>query len=206
MKVFLPAGLEVTFQVGQGSIVGGGGSDICIFGGGGSDICQYDHRYTLGDGTLSCLLHESKLTELLEWPLGGTSSEVLIIQFLPLPPPPPEFGGGLGQLYQYPPPKLILAVVAYNWFALLHSATPPTTQNRHPPPRVPSTAWSTLNLLWNEGQQCWRAQTGWMVINGRFWRPCNHHNWDRESKSEICVYKIFVYCLLGSGSHRHLYC
>ena len=101
---FLPAalaeaGLEITFQVCNGRIVGGGGKDICKFGGGDSDICQYGHRYTLGDGTLSCLLHESKLTELLEWPLGGTSSEVFIKQSLPLPSPPPEFGGGLGQLY-----------------------------------------------------------------------------------------------------------
>ena len=57
--LFLPAalaeaGLEVTFQVGQGSIVGGGGSDISKFGGGGGDICQNGNRYTLGDGTLSC--------------------------------------------------------------------------------------------------------------------------------------------------------
>ena len=78
---------------------GGGGRHIYIFGGGGSDICQHGLRYTLGDGTLSYLLFESKLTELLEWPLGGTSSKVLIIQSLPLLSPPPEFGGGMGQLY-----------------------------------------------------------------------------------------------------------
>ena len=65
---------------------GGGGRHICIFGGGGSDIYQHGLRYTLGDGMLSYLLLESKLTVLLELPPGGTSSKVLIIQSLPCHP------------------------------------------------------------------------------------------------------------------------